>query len=62
MCERCPAKDRLVRFYDPQTDCTLILCPGCFDALARTRRKLGLPVPNTRRIEPCATIANKITA
>jgi hypothetical protein len=50
-CERCEKFRRLVRFYDDVTDLTVALCDPCFAWFANGRRKGGLPVPNTRRVE-----------
>ena len=50
-CERCSKFQRLVRFYDEITEGTVVLCDACFKWFANGRRKGGLPVPNTRRID-----------
>lgn len=50
-CERCEKFKRLVRFYDPITEATVVLCAACFQWFANGRRKGGLYVPNTRRID-----------
>ena len=50
-CERCEKFKRLVRFYDEITEGTVTLCEACFKWFANGRRKGGLPVPNTRRVD-----------
>ncbi len=50
-CELCGLVLRLVSFYDPVTDCSLVLCQKHFDWFANGRRKGGLYVPNARKVQ-----------
>lgn len=50
-CELCGLVLRLVKFYDPVSECSLVLCEKHFAWFANGRRKGGLYVPNARRID-----------
>lgn len=59
-CELCGLVLHLVKFYDPVSECSLVLCDKHFDWFANGRRKGGLYVPNARRLT-CDTTMEKTT-